>query len=102
MTAHFILNSMKKFINPLDPNDLNIKAAIKKWAFDFLQLDDAAQLDIVEHICSEASCLHAETVLKVEYTEGVHFYKIAKPLTFIRKIDIQNMKKEKCSHLPKE
>jgi hypothetical protein len=84
---------MKKFINPLDPNDLNIKAAIVKWTFDYLKLDDAAQIDIIEHICSNASCLHAETSLKVENWEGVHFYKIAKPLTFIRKMDVQSMKK---------
>jgi hypothetical protein len=84
---------MKKFINPLDPEDLNVKAAITKWAFDFLKLDEGARLDIVEHVCSDASCLHSETVLKVENREGVHFYKMAKPLTFIRKIDVQHMKK---------
>jgi hypothetical protein len=84
---------MKKFINPLDPEDLNIKAAIKKWAFDSLKLDDATQIDITENLCSEASCVYAETVIKVENTEGVHFYKITKPLTFIRKMDVQNMKK---------
>jgi hypothetical protein len=83
---------MKKFINPLDPEDLNVKAAITKWAFDFLKLDEGAHLDIVEHVCSDASCLHSETVLKVENKEGVVFYKIAKPLTFIRKIDVENMK----------
>jgi hypothetical protein len=83
---------MKKFINPLDPEDLNVKAAIKKWASDSLKLDEATQMDIVEHVCSDASCLHSETVLKVENREGVHFYKMAKPLTFIRKIDVLNMK----------
>jgi hypothetical protein len=91
---------MKKFINPLDPEDLNIKAAITKWAFDYLKFDDSAQLDIIEHLCSDASCLHAETVLKVENTEGVHFYKIPKPLTFIRKIDVQNIKKMEVSKTP--
>jgi hypothetical protein len=84
---------MKKFINPLDPEDLNIKAAIKKWAFDSLKLGDATQIDTTENLCSEASCVYAETVIKVENTEGVHFYKITKPLTFIRKMDVQNMKK---------
>ncbi|MDZ7880529.1 MAG: hypothetical protein U5L45_22825 [Saprospiraceae bacterium] len=84
---------MKKFINPLDPDDVNVKLAIKKWASDFLNLDAAAHIDIVEHLCSDAQCLHSETVLKVENTEGSHFYKISKPLTFIRKADVLTMKK---------
>jgi NurA-like 5'-3' nuclease len=83
---------MKKFNNPLDPDDLKIKAAIRLWANDYLALTADYQLDILEHQCSDASCLHAETVLKVENTEGSRFFKIAKPLTFVRKIDIQNMK----------
>ena len=84
---------MKKFNNPLDPDDLEIRAAIKQWAIDFLKLELSTDIEIVEHLCTEASCLHAETVLKVENTEGSSFFKIAKPLTFIRKLDVQNMTK---------
>ena len=83
---------MKKFNNPLDPDDVKIRAAIKQWAIDFLMLEPSTDIEIVEHLCTEASCLHAETVLKVENTEGSSFFKIAKPLTFIRKLDVQNMK----------
>lgn len=108
---------MKKFNNPLDPDDLNIRAAIKQWTIDFLKLDATAEIEIIEHLCAEASCLHAETVIKIqntegssdvgrvvetqnskpktqniENTEGSLFFKIAKPLTFIRKLDVQNMK----------
>ena len=84
---------MKKFNNPLDPDDLKIRAAIKLWAIDFLKLELSTEIEITEHLCTEASCLHAETVLKVENTEGSSFFKIAKPLTFIRKLDVQNMTK---------
>jgi hypothetical protein len=83
---------MKKFINPLDPDDLKIKAAIQQWTIDFFKLNESTDIDITEHLCAETSCVHAETVVKVSNTEGVHFYKIAKPLTFIRKLDVQNMK----------
>ena len=82
---------MKKFINPLDPEDLKIKAAIQQWTLDFFKLNDATAIEITEHLCTEASCVHAETVVKLSDTEGVHFFKIAKPLTFIRKADVQNM-----------
>ena len=82
---------MKKFINPLDPEDLKIKAAIQQWTFDLFKLTDTTTVEITEHLCTEASCVHAETVVKLSDTEGVHFFKIAKPLTFIRKLDVQNM-----------
>ena len=82
---------MKKFINPLDPDDLKIRAAIRQWTIDSLKLNPYTELEIIEHLCTEANCLHTETIIKVENTEGIHFYKIAKPLTFIRKLDVQNM-----------
>ena len=84
---------MKKFINPLDPEDLKIKTAIQQWTLDFFTLNDATSIEITEHLCTESSCVHAETVIKLSDTEGVHFFKIAKPLTFIRKVDVQNMTK---------
>jgi hypothetical protein len=86
---------MKKFSNPLDPDDINIKSAIKKWTFDLLKLNADSDIEIIENLCSEASCLHTETVIKVQNTEGSRFYKITKPLTFIRKLDVQNMKQIK-------
>jgi hypothetical protein len=82
---------MKKFHNPLDPDDINIKSAIKKWTIDLLKLNADSEIEITENLCSEASCVYAETVVKVVYTEGSLFYKITKPLTFIRKLDVQNM-----------
>ena len=83
---------MKKFNNPLDPDDIKIRTAIKEWTLDFLKLETSVEIEIIEHLCTEASCLHAETVIKVENTEGSSFFKIAKPLTFIRKLDVLNMK----------
>jgi hypothetical protein len=82
---------MKKFSNPLDPDDVNIKSAIKKWTIDLLKINTDSEVDITEHLCSESSCVYAETFIKVKNTEGSLFYKITKPLTFIRKLDVQNM-----------
>ena len=82
---------MKKFSNPLDPDDINIKSAIKKWTIDLLKLNADSDIEIIENLCAEASCVYADTVIKVQNTEGSHFFKITKPLTFIRKLDVQNM-----------
>ena len=82
---------MNAFKNPLDPENIQIKKAIRKWVIDRFKLAESADIGIVEHNCSEQSCIHAETVISVLNTEGGHFYKIAKPLVFVRKIDVSLM-----------
>lgn len=87
---------MNVFKNPLDPENIEIKKAIQKWVIERFKLENSVQIEIIEHRCTEASCVHAETVisvLNVRDTEGVAFYKIAKPLVYIRKIDIALMQK---------
>ncbi len=82
---------MTTFTNPLDPENIEIKKAIRQWVIDRFKLDAAVKIDIVEHQCSEASCVHAETVISIENTEGGKFYKMAKPLVYIRKLDVALM-----------
>ena len=84
---------MTKFTNPLDPENIQIKKAIRQWVMARFKLDESVEINIIEHQCTEASCVHAETVISFENTEGGQFYKIAKPLVYIRKIDISLMQK---------
>ncbi len=92
---------MTTFTNPLDPENIEIKKAIRQWVIDRFKLDAAVKIDIVEHQCSESSCVHAETVISIENTvevrnpetigRGGEHYKIAKPLVYIRKLDVALM-----------
>lgn len=85
---------MQKFTNPNDPHNTQLNATLKRWISEKLQLNDVAVIDIIEHQCTDASCLHAETIFQVKNREGESaFYKIAKPLVFIRKWDVDGMKK---------
>jgi hypothetical protein len=88
---------MQKFINPNDPSNTQLNTTLKRWISEKLQLSDAAVIEIQEHQCTDANCLHAETIFMVKSganTEGGNdFYKIAKPLVFIRKWDVDTMKK---------
>ena len=84
---------MQKFTNPNDPNNTQLNETLKRWISEKLLLGDAAVIDIVEHQCRDASCLHAETVFKVKNGGEGSLYKIAKPLVFIRKWDVEAMKK---------
>ncbi len=84
---------MATFTNPLDPENIAVKKAIRQWAIERFRLDASVEIGIIEHSCTEPSCVHAETVISVENTEGGGFYKIAKPLVYIRKIDVALMQK---------
>jgi hypothetical protein len=87
---------MKAFINPHDPDNIALKKTLSDWLKAKLALDDDTEVSIHEHLCSEPSCVHAETVFRVENgqnTEGPLFYKIAKPIVYIRKWDLDAMKK---------
>jgi hypothetical protein len=90
---------MQKFTNPNDPNNTQLNATLKRWISEKLLLNDAASIKIQEHHCTDASCLHAETVFQVkkgedtQEREGGDLYKIAKPLVFIRKWDVEAMRK---------
>ena len=86
-----ITNIMNRFRNPLDPDNIQIKTAIQQWVTDRFKLTDSTKIEIIEHACSEPSCVHAETVISIQNTEGGIFYKITKPLVYIRKIDIALM-----------
>ncbi|MBL7818331.1 MAG: hypothetical protein JNL70_25185 [Saprospiraceae bacterium] len=90
---------MSKFKNPLDPDNSQIKQAIRKWIREQMSLDEAITIDISEHNCSETNCVYAETMISVDDTEGVRFYKIAKPLIYVRKLDILSMRESKIRGL---
>ena len=85
---------MKTFNNPLDPENIQIKKAIRQWVLDRLKLDVSATIEIIENTCTEPNCVFAETLIAVSNTEGGDvFYKMSKPLVFIRKIDVALMQK---------
>ena len=98
---------MKAFTNPNDPDNVLLKETLRGWLKNKLNLDDDAKIIIQEYLCSEPSCIHAETNFRVENTclpdrqaEGVHFYKISKPLVYIRKWDFDSLKEIDASKSP--
>ena len=102
MTNDLLTNDylqMTKFTNPLDPENIQIKKAIRQWIIARFKLDESVDIGIIEHQCTEASCVHAETVISFENTEGREFYKIAKPLVYIRKIDVALMQKTSSKNI---
>lgn len=83
---------MNKFTNPLDPNNERIKILLENWIRKNLLLTDTATVIIREQLCSEPSCLFAETIVTVEQEASYKTFIIAKPLTFVRERDVPTMR----------
>ena len=87
---------MKLFTNPLDPDNIKLKTTLSQWITAKWLLSPAAEIEINEMLCAEPSCIHTETIFKISDVQDelktVRFYKIAKPLVYIRKWDFDNLK----------
>jgi hypothetical protein len=84
---------MKAFINPHDPDNIALKKTLTEWLKTKLALNDDTEVSIHEHLCSEPSCVHAETVFRTENNQEISFYKITKPIVYVRKWDLDGLKK---------
>jgi hypothetical protein len=84
---------MKAFINPHDPDNTALKKTLTDWLKTKLALNDDTEVSVHEHLCSEPSCVHAETVFRTEYNQEISFYKITKPIVYVRKWDLDGLKK---------
>jgi hypothetical protein len=77
-----------QFKNPLDPQNIEVSKAIKKWVKSYLQLPDDTTITITELKCCGETCPHIETVITI-WTEKTQVFKIQKPLVYIRKYDVE-------------
>ena len=62
---------MKKFTNPNDPENVQLKSTLKRWISEKLVLSQEAVIEIEEHNCTEVSCVYAETVFTIKNTPDV-------------------------------
>ena len=86
---------MKLFTNPLDPDNIKLKITLSQWITAKWLLSPTAEIEINEMLCAEPSCIHTETIFKISDVQDeiktVRFYKISKPLVYIRKWDFDNL-----------
>jgi hypothetical protein len=90
--SYFILHisylPLMQFTNPLDPENLAIKKAIKQWVAAKYNLDETVMLTVTELKCCGEQCPHIETAITIWQTPPI-LLKITKPLVYIRKHDIE-------------
>jgi hypothetical protein len=79
---------MQKFINPNDPNNLQTLAWIERQTRLLLETE-VGTISVEELSCNEAGCLQATSVICWANDADIRYFKIFKPLVFIRKRDIE-------------
>ena len=80
---------MGMFKNPNDPDNQMIRAKIKEWLQQYLNIDPELVATIDEIPCRDPGCPDIFTRIVYRYNAEKKEFIIHKPLTFVRKIDIQ-------------
>lgn len=83
------------FVNPLDPENILIKKKIVEWLTHFQMVDSESEIAIVEipH-CIDRPCPDSTTQITIGKKNGiVKIIKISKPLVYVRKWDIEAVRK---------
>ncbi|MEY4937631.1 MAG: hypothetical protein RIS64_3990 [Bacteroidota bacterium] len=90
---------MQKFINPNDPNNFQTIAWIEKQVRILLETE-AGIISIEELSCHDSSCIHATSVICWANELDIQYFKISKPLVFIKKRDIELALKQSIFQKP--
>lgn len=82
---------MGMFKNPNDPDNQIIRAKIKEWLQQYLQIDPDLVASIDEVPCRDPGC--PDIFTRIVYKDGFNKKELIvhKPLTFVRKIDIKGL-----------
>jgi hypothetical protein len=79
---------MQKFINPNDPNNFQTIIWIEKQVRTLLETD-LGTISVEELSCNDSSCIHATSVICWANELDIRYFKIFKPLVYIKKRDIE-------------
>lgn len=82
---------MQLFVNPRDPSNEIITKKIREWVRNKFEISEDIAIDITEISCLDPHCVCKETQIRL-FLDPILIKKIAKPLTFIRKWDIELLK----------
>lgn len=83
---------MSLFKNPNGVDNAKIIGLIKKWIRDQLNISEETLITVSQISCPEPGCPDTETVILIFKDRERKLFKIRKPLNYIRKWDIGNLK----------
>ncbi|HSZ71897.1 MAG TPA: hypothetical protein VK750_04430 [Cytophagaceae bacterium] len=83
------------FVNPNDKENTRLHQLIKTWVKDRLSLEEPLEIMVSEMKCADPGCPDIDTYITVIRDAHEKKYRIAKPLVYVRKWDIEGMKEVK-------
>jgi hypothetical protein len=86
------------FVNPNDTGNAKLYALIGQWVRARFALDDQAEISVSEIKCTDPGCPDIDTYIYVKTEQGLKKYRIAKPLVYVRKWDIDGMREVLTKH----
>ena len=82
-----------RFQNPNDPDNILLMQTLKKWLIQKFSDCTESDIHITELACTDPHCVHTETLFTITKNAEKQHYKVAKPLVYIRKWDIEALKR---------
>lgn len=82
---------MQTFVNPRDPTNEIITQKVIEWVRIKFSVSAEIEIKILEISCADPHCVCKETQIQI-FDAPFLIKKIGKPLTFIRKWDIEVLK----------
>ena len=79
------------FVNPNDIGNTKLYKHIEQWVKAKFSLSDAAEIVVSEIKCTDPGCPDIDTFIYVKELDVQKKYRIAKPLVYVRKWDIDGM-----------
>lgn len=79
------------FINPNDKANTKLYTLISQWVKDKFSLPIEAEVSVSEIKCADPGCPDIDTYITLTYDGLSKRYRIAKPLVYVRKWDIDAM-----------
>jgi hypothetical protein len=93
------IKNMEKsyFVNPNDTANTKLHQLIRTWVKDKFTLDEPFELSVSEIKCADVGCPDIDTYITFVKDKQSRKFRIAKPLVYVRKWDIDSMRESNVS-----
>lgn len=85
------------FINPNDTGNTKLHTLIRTWVKDKFALQEPLELIVSEIKCADLGCPDIDTYITFIKDGQSRKFRIAKPLVYVRKWDIEGMREVSAS-----
>lgn len=85
------------FVNPNDTANTKLHTLIRTWVKDKFALAEPFDVAVSEIKCADPGCPDIDTYISIHQEGSFRKFRIAKPLVYVRKWDIEGMREVSAS-----